>query len=104
MAADLRLIPDASERNADILPAERLGDRLAHRRLARARCADKQKDCSLCAALLSFLLALFFIQRHDREMLENSLLDLIETIVVSVHDPSRLLQVDLLRRIRLPFQ
>jgi hypothetical protein len=44
VAADLSLVPDAAERNANELPARRTRDRLAERRLADAGRADQAQD------------------------------------------------------------
>src|SRR5580765_1905678 len=47
MPADLRLVADAAERDADELPVHRPRDRLAERRLADAWRADEAENRSL---------------------------------------------------------
>ena len=79
--ADLGLVADAADRDADELAAERPRDRLAERRLADAGRADEAEDRPREVALL---------QLRDREVLDDPLLDLVEVEVVLVEDLARL--------------
>ena len=74
MAADLRLVAHAAERDAHELAVHRARDRLAERRLADAGRADEAEDRPLHVAL----------QLPDREVLDDALLDLVEVVVVLV--------------------
>ena len=76
MAADLGLVAHAAERNADELASGRLGDRLAKRGFADAGRADQTKDRAgqLIGALL------------DGQILDDPLLDLLETEMIGVED------------------
>ena len=47
VSADVGLVPGATERDADVLPSHRPGDRLGDRGLADARRAHKEQDRSL---------------------------------------------------------
>ncbi len=84
VAADLGLVADAAEGEADELASGGAGDRLRQRGLPYARRADEAEDRPL--GLLHEL-------AHGQE-LENALLDLIEAVVVLVED--LLGQVDVL--------
>ncbi len=44
VTADVRFVPRAAERDADVLPPHRAGDALGHRGLADARRADEEED------------------------------------------------------------
>src|SRR5581483_5907403 len=60
MAADLRLVAHAAERDADELSPERLGDRARQRRLAHSGWSDEAEDRPLDVR----------VQLADREVLE----------------------------------
>jgi hypothetical protein len=94
VAADLGLVMDAAERDADELPFHRPGDRLAERGLADARRADETQDRRL---------ALGGELAHG-EILDDAPLDLVEAEMVLVEDAPRLLEVDRLLRRQLPWQ
>jgi hypothetical protein len=83
MAADLRLVADTAQRHPNELSIERLRDRLADRRLAGTRRADQREDrpgalVRLDPALLAEL--------RDRDVLDDPVLDVLETRVVGVED------------------
>ena len=84
VAADLRLVADAADRDAHELPAERARDRLAERGLADAGRADEAED--LARDLLAEL--------RDREVLDDPLLDLLEVEVVLVEHRARVVEVE----------
>ncbi len=84
MAADLRLVAHAAERDAHELAAERVGDRLGERRLADARRAEEAEDRALDVG----------IQLAHREVLEDAVLDLLEARVVGVEHVLGALEVD----------
>ena len=67
VAADISLIADAAEAHADIFASEGPRDAAADARLARAWRADEEKNRAL----------LLLLQVHDRDLLNDSLLDLL---------------------------
>ena len=76
MAADLRLVAHAAQRNADELPPHGVGDRSAERRLADARRTDKAKDGRLARRS----------QFENREVLEDAFLDLFQIVVIPIQN------------------
>ena len=76
MAADLRLIADAAERNSDELSAERPRDGFSERGFPNARRADKAQDRPLHLLL----------HLTDGEIFEDAFLDLLQVIVIFVED------------------
>ena len=86
MAADLGLVVRAAEAHALELDPERARDALAERGLADARRPDEAQDR---AAALRVELA------HG-EILDDALLDLLETVVIGVEDAAGALDVDVL--------
>ena len=94
VAADIRLIPHAAEADADIFPVQRFRNALSDTCLAGARCADKQEDRT----------RLLFFEIHDRDLLNNTLLDLFESEVVLLKHLLRLLEIDLLHLLFFPVQ
>ena len=76
VAADLRLVAHAAERDADELAAHGARDRAAERGLAGARRPDEAQDRSLGVLL----------ELAHREVLEDAVLDLLEVVVVLVED------------------
>ena len=84
MAADLRFVAHAAERDAHELAVHRPRDRLAERRLADARRADEAEDRPLHVPL----------QLPDREVLDDALLDLVEIVVVLVEHAARLDRIE----------
>ncbi len=83
VAADLRLVVQAAEADADELAPERAGDRLADRGLAGARRADQGEDRPVGAAVLLALAALF-AQLADGDELGDPFLHVLEAGVVGV--------------------
>ena len=81
MAADLRFVAHAAERDAHELAVHRARDRLAERRLADAGRADEAQDRALDRRRVAALLRL---QLLHREVLDDPLLDLVEIVVVLV--------------------
>ena len=80
MSADLRLVTDAAERNADELPVHCPRDRLPKRRLADARRADETQNRPLDPRAR----ALLPLQLLHRQVLDDALFDLIEIVVILV--------------------
>ena len=76
MAADLGLVVHAPQADPDELASERLGDALAQRGLAGARRTRQAEDRALHV----------FFQLAHRQVLEDSLLDLFEIIMVGIED------------------
>ncbi len=91
MAADLRLVAHAADRQAHELPLERARDRLPERRLADARRADEAED--LPGGIVAEL--------RDREMLDDPVLHLLEVVVILVEHRARAGEIEVVRR-RLP--
>ena len=100
MAAYLRLVVDAAQRGAGELAAHRARDRLAERGLADAGGADEAQD-RLAAAVGR---ATHLLQPAHRQVLDDSLLHLVEVVVVGVEDASRLLHVHLAAGGGVPWQ
>ena len=94
VAADLGLVMDAAEADADELPAHGAGDRLAERGLADAGRADEAEDRRLA----------FGRELAHGEIFDDAALDLVEAVVVLVEDAARLLEVDRLLRRQRPRQ
>ena len=76
VAADLGLVVHAAQADPDELAAQRLGDALAQRGLARARRAGEAEDRALHVLL----------ELADGQVFEDPLLDLLEVVVVGVED------------------
>ncbi len=94
MAAQLRLVAHAAQREALELAPERARNRAAQRGLADARRADEAEDRTLRVAA----------QLHDGEEFEDALLDFFEAVVVFVEDAPRLVEVELVLGRFLPRQ
>jgi hypothetical protein len=95
VAADLRLVADAADRDAGELPAQRLGDRLAERRLADSGRADETEDRAREVAVLEL---------RDREVLDDPILDLVQVVMVRVEHLARLDEVEVVLRLLVPGQ
>ena len=81
MSADLGLVADAAERHADELASGRTRDRFPDRRLAGAGRADQREDRA--GALVVLHAALLAELRHG-DVLDDSVLDVVEARVVGV--------------------
>ena len=92
MAADLALVADAAERDADELTARGAGDRLAERGLAHARGANEAEDRPL--QLLRALL--------DGEVFDDTFLDLLEPVMIGVEHLLGVVQILLDARLGAP--
>ncbi len=92
MAADLRFVADAAERQPHELAVHRAGDRLGQRGLADSGRSGEGEDGRL--RLLD--------QRAHREELEDALLDLVEAVVILVEDLLGALQVAALAALLVP--
>ena len=88
VAADLGLVADAAEGDADELAAQRPGDGLAERGLADAGRAGEQ-DHRAGAAAADDLEAALGAAARDGEVLHDPLLDLVEAVVVGVEHRAR---------------
>ncbi len=86
MAADLRFVVHAAQRDADELASERPGDGLAERGFAHARRPDKAEDRTLHTRL----------KLLHGQVVEDPLLDLFEVVVILVEDRLALDEVDVL--------
>ena len=85
MTADLRLVADAAQRDADVFAPERVGDRLAERRLTDAGWSHEGEDDTGTAAVHRDQAALRLEFPHG-EVFEDSILDVFETVVIVVQD------------------
>ena len=94
VAADIRLIPHAAEAHTDIFAPECPGDRLTDTGFAGAGRADEQQD-GACLLLLEI---------HDRNLLDDALLDLLQTVMILVQHLLRLIEIHEFWRLRLPGQ
>ena len=94
MAADLRLVLHAAQRQAHELAAQRARDRLAERGLAHAGRPDEAEQRALHLVL----------QLAHREVLDDALLDLLQAVVVLVEDPLRLREVEVVLALLAPGQ
>ena len=92
VAADLRLVADAAERQPHELAVHGARDRLGERRLADPRRPGEGEDRRL--RLLH--------QRADREELEDAVLDLLQPVVVLVEDLLGALEIAALLGLLLP--
>jgi len=84
MAAHFRFVAHAAERDARELASQRLGDALAERGLADARRSHEAEDRALRVG----------IERPHREVLEDTLFDRLEIVVVAIEDLARRLEVE----------
>ena len=94
MPADIRLIAHTTQAHAHILAPQSPRNALAHRRFPRARRPHKEQDRA----------ALFFAQRHHRDLLDHARLHLFQTIVVLIKDRFRRRHIDRVRFFLLPWQ
>ena len=94
MAADLRLVTHAAHREARELPPERAGDRLPERGLADSGRADEAED----------LPGRILLELRDGEVLDDSLLHLVEVVVVLVEDLARPVEIEVVGRRHAPRQ
>ena len=92
--ADLRLVMHAAEGDPDILPPESAGDALAEGGLAHSGRAVEAEDRGVEIAL----------KLQHREVLEDALLDLLETEVVLVEDALGGLDIEVILRHLIPRQ
>src|SRR5262249_16310244 len=83
VAADLRLVAHAADRDARELAPERARDRLPERCLADTRGADEAEDRTADVPL----------QLRNGQVLDDAVLDLVEVVVVLVENAPRLLEV-----------
>ena len=94
MAADLRLVAHAADREPDELASERVRDRVAERGLADAGRPDEAED------LAGDLVA----QLRDGEVLDDPVLHLLEVEVVGVEHLARVLEVEVVLGVLAPRQ
>ena len=87
MAADLRFVAHAAERDAHELAVHRPRDRLAERGLADARRADEAEDRPLHRSP-------FAASASHRQVLDDALLDLVEIVVILVEHLARLDRIE----------
>ncbi len=89
---DLRLVPDTAKADPDVLPTQGIRDAPSEACLARARRAHEEEDRAL----------LLLLELHDRQMLDDALLDLLEAVVVAIQDAAGLFDVDALLLLNRP--
>ena len=94
MAADLSLIPHAAEAQADILAVQALGDGAGDAGLADARRADEADDLAFDVRG----------QLTDSQHLEDAVLDLLQTVVVTIQHPLGLGDIQIILREGVPWQ
>ena len=83
---NLRLVFDAAEADPDVLPAQGVRDAFAQARLPGAGWAGEEEDRAL----------LLLLEFHDREVLDDPLLDLIEAVVVALEHLAGFVDIDAL--------
>ena len=88
MTADLRLVADAAEGDADELAAQRPGDRLTERGLADTGRAD-QRHHRTRATAADDLETTLRTTGADREVLHDPILDVVEAVVIGVQHLAR---------------
>src|SRR5690606_16599903 len=96
VATDLRLVPDATEGDADELAPQRPGDGLAEGGLADAGRADQEQD-GPAVAVITVTEAALGAQLAHRQMLDDALLDVVERGVVGGEHGPGLVQVEVVR-------
>src|SRR3954471_11706444 len=94
MPANLGLILDTTERNAHELATGSTRDRAAQRRLTHAWRADEAQDRALLVAL----------QLSNRDVLDDTLLWLFQTVVVFVEHASHFRHFEPIRGVAMPRQ
>ena len=85
MSADVRFVPHTAQRDALVLAPQRFGNGLANGGFAHAGRTDEAEDLSLRIR----------IQRTNGETLQNSLLDLLQAVVIPVQHVGCLFQIHL---------
>ena len=88
VAADLGLVSNAAQCDAPVAASHRTRDRVSERGLADARRAEEQEDRALLVGA----------QLADGHVLDDALLDLLETVVVLVEHALDFLDLDLVGR------
>ena len=94
MPPDFSFIADAAQTDADIFASQCLGNALSHRCLAGAWCSNQEQNRS----------GLIFLQRHNRNLLQDSFLNLVQAVVIPVQNFTCLRKIHLRSFIDLPFQ
>src|SRR2546425_5766128 len=109
VAADVRLVAGAAQRDAHVGPAHRAGDRFGDRRLADAGRADEQENVPLLFVVLVPLRSAPLLGRGllrgcrggfalpqlaHRQEFEHLVLDVLQAVVVLLEDLGRALQVE----------
>ncbi len=94
MSADLRLVMHPAQRNPAELPSQRLRDRPTKRGLSHARRPDEAQDRSLHVRL----------QPAHAQVVQNTVLHLLQAVVILIQDLFRLQNVDLAGSSLRPWQ
>ena len=94
MAADLCLITDTPKTNPYVAAMQRLRDTLANTRFSGTRCPHKEQDRS----------GLFFIERHNCNLLNDTLLYLFQSVMILLQNLLCLIQINRHHFFRLPRQ
>src|SRR5688572_19666156 len=76
MATDFSLVSHTTQREPNEFPFERISDGFPQRSLADSRWADKAQNGGFAT----------WFQLHYSQVLENALLDLFQSVVVSIED------------------
>src|SRR5512139_3806514 len=92
MATNLRLVANAAQRQANEIPPEGTGHRLGKGGLPHPRRSHEAEDRP--PDLL--------YQRLNREIFEDSLLRLLQTVVILLEDPGSLVDVELVLGLLVP--
>ena len=92
MTADISFIPNAAETHADIFAAESSGNTAADRSFAGAGSAHEEQDRAL----------LLLTKVHDRDLLNDTLFDFLQSIMILIENLLRLVKINIFRRLCLP--
>ena len=109
VAANIGLVPGATQRNAYVRPAHRTRDGLGDRGLADARRSDKQQGRRARGAVVLvpggfFFRLLLLPQLPDREELEHLVLHVLQAVVILLEDLCGLFQIERLFGALVPGQ
>ena len=94
MAADLCLITDTAKTDPYVAAMQRLCDALTNTRFSGTRCPYKEQDRP----------GLFFIERHNCDLLNDTLLYLFQSVMIFLQDLLCLVQINRHHFFRLPRQ
>ena len=84
VSADVCFIPHTAQADTYILPLQRSGNGAADAGLSGTRCTDKQQDGT----------GLFPVQVHDRNLLQDPVLDLFQSVMIFIQNPGCPVDID----------